>query len=112
MQNGKVIDLRRDAAPTKVLLSNRQYAALRLFTDERSGFVMEAGHALRVDQRSFGSLYHRGYIRFEKDRGGFVLTEAGRLARQVFDGTDVFRKEPATSFSFYLHAIKALRRTA
>ena len=37
-----------------------------------------------VDQRSFGSLFHRGYIRYEKSRGGFILTNLGKRARQVF----------------------------
>ena len=70
--------------PAKVLLSNRQYAALRLFTDERPSFVMDTDNALLVDQRSFGSLFHRGYIRYEKSRGGFTLTNLGKRARQAF----------------------------
>jgi hypothetical protein len=97
----------------KVLLSNRQFAALRLFTDERSAFAMRADSALMVDQRSFGSLFHRGYIRFDSRRGGFVLTELGRRARRTFEETEVFRKDgPAVEFSFYIRAIKALGRIA
>jgi hypothetical protein len=38
MQAGKL-----NGIPAKVFLSNRQYAALRLFTDERSSFVMVTG---------------------------------------------------------------------
>ena len=41
--------------PAKVLLSNRQYAALRLFTDERTSFVMDTDNVRiprDVDQRS------------------------------------------------------------
>lgn len=111
MRNGKVIGM-RNSAPANVLLSNRQYAALRLFTDERSSFVMDADRALMVDQRSFGSLFHRGYIRYDGARRGFVATDLGRTAQRVFDGTQVFRKEPAAAFSFYIRAIKALRRIA
>jgi len=107
-----VIGMRGSALPAKVLLSNRQYAALRLFTDERSGFVMDSERALNVDQRSFGSLFHRGYIRYNSARRGFVLTDAGKAARRVFDETDVFRREPATAFSCYIRTIKALRRIA
>jgi hypothetical protein len=44
MQTGRV-----NGIPAKVLLSNRQYAALRLFTDERSSSVMDTGAALCVD---------------------------------------------------------------
>lgn len=110
-QNGKLNGIRR-AVTTKVLLSNRQYAALRLFTDERSTFVMDTDNALLVDQRSFGSLFHRGYIRYEKIRGGFALTDLGKRARQVFDETDIFRKQPSTTFSSYIRTIKALTRTA
>jgi len=98
--------------PAKVLLSNRQYAALRLFTDERTSFVMDTDNALLVDQRSLGSLFHRGYIQYEKSRGGFVLTNLGKRARQVFDDTDIFRKQPSTMFSSYIRTIKALTRTA
>jgi len=98
--------------PAKVLLSNRQYAALRLFTDAHSSFVMDTDNALLVDQRSFGSLFHRGYIRYEKSRGGFVLTNLGKRARQTFDDTDIFRKQPSTTFSSYIRTIKALTRTA
>ena len=107
METGK-----RNGIPARVLLSNRQYAALRLFTDERSSFVMAADNALLVDQRSFGSLFHRGYIRYEESRRGFCLTNLGRRARHVFDETDVFRKQPATTFSSYIRTIKALTRTA
>ena len=110
-QNGKLNGVRA-VTNGKVLLSNRQYAALRLFTDERPAFVMGTDNALLVDQRSFGSLFHRGYIRYEKSRGGFALTSLGKRARQVFDQTDVFRKEPATTFSSYIRTIKALTRTA
>jgi hypothetical protein len=46
LQNCKVIGM-REFDPAKVLLSKRQYAALKPFTDERSGFVMDSGHALR-----------------------------------------------------------------
>ncbi len=95
-----------------LLLSNRQYAALRLFTDERSNFCMDTDDALSVDQRSFGSLFHRGYIRYDDRKAGFVLTNLGQQARLVFDGTDVHRMGPATTFSFYLRSIKALRRIA
>ena len=107
MQTGKL-----NGIPAKVLLSNRQYAALRLFTDERASFVMDTGDALCVDQRSFGSLYHRGYIRYEKSRGGFALTHLGKRARQAFDDTDIFRKQASTTFSSYIQTIKALTRTA
>lgn len=110
-QNGKLNGMRGVTA-TKVLLSNRQYAALRLFTDERSTFVMDTDNALLVDQRSFGSLFHRGYIRYEKARSGFAITSLGKRARQAFDETDIFRKQPATTFSSYIRTIKALTRTA
>jgi hypothetical protein len=102
----------RGASLAKVLLSNRQYAALKLFTDQRSGFVMNTEGRLQVDQRSFGSLFHRGYIRYDAARRGFVLTEAGRRAQRLFDETNVFRKQPATAFSFYIRTIKALRKIA
>jgi hypothetical protein len=110
-QNGK-LKVMRGVIATKVLLSNRQYAALRLFTDERSSYVMGTDNALLVDQRSFGSLFHRGYIRYEKARGGFAITSLGKRARQAFDETDIFRKQPATTFSSYIRTIKALTRTA
>jgi hypothetical protein len=110
-RNGK-LKVVRGVTATKVLLSNRQYAALRLFTDERPTFVMGTDNALLVDQRSFGSLFHRGYIRYEKGRGGFAITSLGKLARQAFDETDIFRKQPATTFSSYIRTIKALTRTA
>ena len=49
---------------------------------------------------------------YEKSRGGFVLTNLGKRARQTFDDTDIFRKQPSTTFSSYIRTIKALTRTA
>ena len=107
-QNGK-LKVMGGVTAGKVLLGNRQYAALRLFTDERSNFVMNTDNALLVDQRSFGSLSHRGYIRYEKARGGVTITSLGKRALQAFDETDIYRKQSATTFSSYIRTIKALR---
>jgi hypothetical protein len=100
----------------RVALSQWQYAALRIFTDENKNYVMTREEALSVDQRSFGSIYHKKFIVFDKERDGFVLTPLGKQARQVFENTTVFKEEPGTAFSHFIRIVKALngahRRTA
>lgn len=63
---------------------------------------MVTGDALCVDQRSFGRLFHRGYIRYEKSRGSLTLTNLGKLASQVFGKTNVLRREAGHHLSSYI----------
>lgn len=74
-------------------------AALRMFTDESGRFVMKTLTALRVDQRSLRSLFHRGYIEFDSRAGGFKLAEDGRRAIRTWEKTDVTKEAPGTTFA-------------
>ena len=89
------------------VMSNRQYAALRVFTDI-PGTVISPEEALKIDQRPFGSIFHRMYIVYNRSIGGFVATELGHKARRVYDATDVYKKTVGTEFSHYIRITKAL----
>lgn len=94
-----------DPLLTKVLLSNRQYAALLLFTSRTS---IPLDEALGIDQRSFGSLFHRQYIDFNNRTKAFAITPLGLKAREMFDNTSVIKEHPGEYFSRRLHTIRAL----
>jgi hypothetical protein len=89
----------------KVLMSNRQYAALRIFTD-RPDEAVPLGAAITIDQRSLGSLYHRGWIEYSRD--GLRLTRKGLDAKYRFEHTTVMRDTPSRAFSHYMHNVKTL----
>ena len=88
--------------PSKVLMSNRQYAALKMFLDE----MIPTDMAISIDQRSLGSLYHRGYI--EHGPRGFRITAVGRRAMDMFEHTVVVLNHPARAFSHYIRTIRVL----
>jgi hypothetical protein len=90
----------------KILMSNRQYAALRIFTD-RPDRPLALAEAINIDQRSFGSLYHRGWISYSA-RHGFQLTRAGLEAKYSFEHTTVMRDNPSRAFSHYMHHVATL----
>lgn len=84
-------------------LSNRQYAALRLFEDGRTRLsVMDA---IAVDQRSLGSLYYRGYLKF--DGSAFSLSAVGKQALGLYETTNIVKEHP-TIFSSYIRTIRSL----
>jgi hypothetical protein len=89
----------------KVLMSNRQYAALRIFTD-RPDEAVPLGAAINIDQRSLGSLYHRGWIEYSRD--GLRLTRRGLEAKYHFENTIVMRDTPSKAFSHYMSNVKTL----
>lgn len=90
-----------------VSLSNRQFAALKMFTDHPKSAV-ELENALEVNQKSFGSLFQREYIAYDRSRNGFVLTPKGQQAMRIYNSTDIMNKEPAHRFSHYIRTIKSL----
>jgi hypothetical protein len=74
---------------------------------------MQVDEALSVDQRSMGSLFYRGYIKFSGH--GFSITSLGKQAMSVFETTNVMKEKPGTAFSTYMNTVKALshyRRSA
>jgi hypothetical protein len=89
-------------------MSNRQYAALRIFADESARFVLGFHDALKIDQRSFGSIYHQEWITEDATGRGFKLTEAGRRAKQMYDATDVWKNHESQTFSKYISVMKYL----
>lgn len=93
---------------TSVLLSNRQYAALKLFIERERGLPMGVEEALQVDQRSLGSLYHRKYIKVLN--GGFVVTDTGMQAMNQFEGTSVMKDYSSKNLSHYIRLTRAAGR--
>jgi hypothetical protein len=89
----------------KVLMSNRQCAALRIFT-ERPDDALSLDSAIHIDQRSLGSLYHRGWIEYSRD--GLRLTQRGLEAKYHFENTIVMKDSPSRAFSHYMHNVKTL----
>jgi hypothetical protein len=89
----------------KVLMSNRQYAALRIFTDHPNE-PLPLDAAINIDQRSLGSLYHRGWIEYHRD--GLRITRAGLDAKYRFENTIVMRDTPSRAFSHYMNNVKVL----
>jgi hypothetical protein len=89
----------------KVLMSNRQYAALRIFTDHPDD-PLPLDAAINIDQRSLGSLYHRGWIKYTRD--GLLITRAGLEAKYRFENTIVMRDTPSKAFSHYMHNVNTL----
>lgn len=83
-------------------MSNRQYAAMRLILDSRH---LDRYDALFVDQRSWGSLFHRGWICYEDKE--FKPTALGKQAMTLFETTNVI-KDHAAGFSGYIRTVKAL----
>ena len=96
-----------DLKLSKVLMSNRQFAVLRMFT-ENPNLVVDLDTAMSVDQRSFGSMFHRTYIRFDRGKKGFVITSLGRQAKMMFEATNDFKDHPSAAFSHYIRTIKTL----
>ena len=94
-----------DRGLQKVLMSNRQFAALKMFVDE-AGRPIASDVAINIDQRSLGSLYHRGYISF--GAGGFRITPTGKRAMELFEGTVVMKDHPSRAFSHYIRTIRVL----
>ena len=86
-------------------MSNRQFAALRMFVDEQ-GTPISRDVAISIDQRSLGSLFHRGYINFGP--GGFRITALGRKAMEMFEHTVVIKDHPSHAFSHYIRTIRVL----
>lgn len=97
---------------TAIRISNRQYAALKLFTDTTR--PMQIDVALSVDQRSLGSLFHNEYIRYNGH--GFVITPLGKQVVGTFENTNVIKEKAGIALSTYFNVVKALnlyqRRTA
>jgi len=85
-------------------LSNRQYAALRMFTDE--ALLQEV--AISVDQRSLGSIFHRGYIEYDARRESFRMTKLGKRVLEEFEQTVVINDHPSKNFSHYIRTIRTL----
>ena len=88
---------------TTLSLSNRQFAALRLFEDGRTR--LSVLDAIAVDQRSLGSLYYRGYLKF--DGSSFSLSALGKQALGIYEQTNVVKEHP-TVFSSYIRTIRSL----
>lgn len=89
----------------KVLMSNRQFAALRIFTDNPDR-PLPLDSAIHVDQRSLGSLYHRGWITYSRE--GLRITRAGLDAKYHFEHTTVMRDSASKAFSHYMHNVSTL----
>lgn len=90
---------------SKVAMSNRQYAALKLFTETDEPLTIDM--AINVDQRSLGSLFYRGWITYDRQQG-FKLTRAGREAKERFDHTVIIRDHPSHAFSHYMKNVRVL----
>jgi hypothetical protein len=78
-----------------------------MFTDH-PGIVIDTETAIQIDQRSFGSLFHRGYIYYDRGKNGFVLAPLGKQAQMVFETTNVMKERPSNSFSHYIRSVKTL----
>jgi hypothetical protein len=84
-----------------ISLSNRQYPMLKTFIDGGVHFHMSIDDAMAYDQRPFRSMLMRRWVRYRRDRGGFVITREGREAWDTFQTTGIFRKNrdlPLTAF--------------
>jgi hypothetical protein len=93
--------------PTKTYntVSKWQFPMLRLFCERAPGTFMSRSEAAILDQRSCGSLYHRGWIG-ERPGKGFYATKAGRAAcDEYMIGEARHRQNPDLPLSHYFDPI-------
>lgn len=90
-----------------ITMSPRQYAGLRMFTDDPRN-PMDIDTSLLVDQRTFGSLFHKKWIKYSTPERGFVVTPLGIQAMALYESTSVIKETPSVRFSHYLDSIKSL----
>jgi len=88
-------------------LSARQYKMLKNLDQRDSVFI---DHARELNQVSFGSLFHRGYIEFNRLTKHFYITKKGSEALQEFKEINITRINVDGAFSHYFPEPKLIRK--
>jgi hypothetical protein len=70
----------------------------------QKGIFLNVDEAAKLDQRPFGSLYHRGWIGYRAGRG-FYATRAGRDAYAEYMGEARRRAHPEKPLSHYFDPV-------
>lgn len=89
---------------SSIRLSNRQYAALRMFADLGKRDAISARKGLEVDERSLRSLVIRKYIEFDARRG-FKVTDRGLERIHAWDDTDIILTRKKTHYGAFLQGV-------
>jgi hypothetical protein len=80
-------------------VSKYQFPMLRLFCERQTPLPL--ADAAKLDQRSFGSLYHRGWLGYKAGKG-FYATDQGWAAFEEYVNTEArLRKRPELPLSHY-----------
>lgn len=92
-------------------VSELQWPLLCMFATIQPGSFLSVARATELDQRPFGSLYHRNWITYHPGRG-FRITREGLAAYDRYMGEVHKRMHPEAPFSHYLELISDLRKPA
>jgi hypothetical protein len=87
--------------PTYNSVSRFQFPVLREFCLMRSGSYVSVAEAAKLDQRSFGSLYHRGWLGHRPGKGFYATAEGLSAFDEYMQSEARRRKHPELPLSHY-----------
>jgi|SRR5215467_8281723 len=92
-------------------LSSLGYNMLKLFALRERAYRMPLDIAQKYDQRPFGSMLCRGYIKYDLKLHGFALTDKGYDAYREFETRGILRHIISTRMTHYFEPPSPRKRT-
>ena len=83
-----------------IVLSNRQNPMLQAFVSLGEGEYMTVQQAQSFDQRPLRSMLVQRWVAYKRNHG-FYLTKEGRKAWDIYNHTDIARKNPDLPLTAY-----------